>query len=150
MADQNVIAITGRIGQDPTLRQAGDTQVLSFNVANGIYKKGEGDYNTRTTWYTVTVFGARAATLEGLLHKGSRVGVTGVHSLRPYTDKDGNERQSNEINASEVTLMDKREDTDDQPQRTTARTQPASAPKARPAQRNTPQPVDDFDDSIPF
>jgi single-strand DNA-binding protein len=152
MADQNVIAITGRIGQDPELRYTADgSAVLSFSVANGVYKKGAGDYNQLTTWYRCTVFGARAETINNLIRKGSRVGVTGQHSMRSWTDKEGNERLSCEINYCEVTLLDSKgsNDTDSAATAPQQPAQRATAATSKPAARNVPQQATP-DEDLPF
>jgi single-strand DNA-binding protein len=150
MADQNVIAITGRLGQDSEMRFTPDgTAILSFSVGNGIYKKGAGDYNTLTTWYRCSLIGKRAESLNsmGALVKGARVGITGQHSIRTYNDKDGNERQSNEINVSELTLMDGKGDT--QPaERPQAQSRPNTQPTRQPA-RNVPSAIE-RDEDLPF
>ena len=154
MADQNVIAITGRLGQDAEMRFTPDgTAILSFSVGNGIYKKGAGDYNTLTTWYRCSLIGKRAESLNsmGALVKGSRVGVTGQHSIRTYTDKEGNERQSNEINVSELTLLDSKGDNSasNGTERPAERPQAARQSATRAPARNVPQAVDD-DSTLPF
>lgn len=148
MADQNVIAITGRLGQDAELRYTPDGQaILSLSVGNGVYKKGAGQYNTLTTWYRCTQFGQRAESIYnlGALVKGARVGITGQHSMRPYTDKDGNERLNCEINNCEITLLDGKSDSERQaaPQ---AAAKAAQHPVAR---KNAPQTIDD-DADLPF
>lgn len=150
MADQNIIAITGRLGQDAELRYTeGGMAILSLSVGNGVYKKGAGDYNTLTTWYRCSMIGARAESLYnmGALTKGARVGVTGQHSLRPY-EKDGIEKFSNEINnCNEITLLDGKRDNSDAP----APTQPARPPAQARTLRTTGivrQPINDED--LPF
>lgn len=147
MADLNNISITGRIGQDPEMRFMPDGMaILSFSVGNGIYKKGAGDYNTLTTWYRCSVIGKRAESLNNYLAKGSRVAVAGQHSMRPWTDKEGNERISCEINNCEVTLLDSKgsNDTDSPaaaPEKSTQRATGQSKPQpaARSNDRNVPQ-----------
>ena len=149
MADQNIIAITGRLGQDAELRYTeGGMAILSLSVGNGIYKKGAGDYNTLTTWYRCSMIGARAESLfnMGALTKGARVGVTGQHSLRPY-EKDGIEKFSNEINNCEITLLDGKRDASE----ASAPAQPARPPAQARTLRATGivrQPINDED--LPF
>lgn len=151
MADQNVIAITGRLGQDAELRYTSDGQaILSLSVGNGVYKKGAGEYNTLTTWYRCTQFGARAEALHnlGALVKGARVGITGQHSMRPYTDKEGNERLNCEINNCEITLLDGKSANNNNPSAPQA---PAKAAQRQPpvARKNAPRSIDE-DEDLPF
>ena len=155
MADMNSITLTGRLGQDAELRYTAEgTAILSFSLGNGTYKKGAGDYNTLTTWYKVNMFGGRAESVYnlGALVKGARVGVIGVHSMRPWTDNDGNERLSCEVAANEITLLDGRNGSTDNSagkpaQKPVERSQAASRPTPAPT-RNKPAPVTDED--LPF
>lgn len=148
MADFNSIGVSGRLGNDPDMRfTAEGTAILSFNLANGIYKKGA-ENNTQTTWYRCTIFGKRAETLNEMLSKGSRVIVNGTHSLREYTDKDGNPRTANEIAVNELTLLDSKNGNASENTATTRNT------PQKPAQRATGQatrnvPSDDLSD-LPF
>jgi single-strand DNA-binding protein len=151
MADLNNISITGRIGQEPTMRFLQDgTAILSFSVANGIYKKGAGEYNSLTTWYNCSVMGKRAESLNNFLSKGSRIAVAGQHSMRPWTDKEGNERLSCEINNCEVTLLDSKASNDTDSAASTpqngARQATGQNSKPQPAARNVPQ----QDEDLPF
>jgi len=156
MADVNNITVTGRLGQDAEMRYTAEgTAILSFSIGNGTYLKGAGDYNTLTTWYRVTLFGNRAESLNriGALVKGARVGVTGVHSMRPWTDKEGNERLSCDINANDVTLMDGKGDNsaaNNGHEKPAERPQAAKAP-ATPRQpaRNVPSKIES-DEDLPF
>lgn len=154
MADQNIIAITGRLGQDAELRYTeGGMAILSLSVGNGVYKKGAGDYNTLTTWYRCSMIGARAESLYnmGALTKGARVGVTGQHSLRPY-EKDGIEKFSNEINNCEITLLDGKRDASEAsaPAQSTRPTTQQRTSHTMPVARNVPQPIDEDLDGLPF
>jgi single-strand DNA-binding protein len=55
-----------------------------------------------TEWFSVTCWRALADHAAMSLHKGHKVIVTGTFSTRTWTDKDGVERVSNEIDASSV------------------------------------------------
>ena len=81
------ISITGNIGRDPELRQAGTSQVLKFSVADSeyIYKDG-----SPSQWYSVEVWGKSAGRLAGLAkHQGHRLRQL---VQRPYTNKLNEER----------------------------------------------------------
>ena len=63
-----------------------------------------------TTWYSVTAWGGTAKGLttlaqRGLLAKGARVVVAGTLISREYTDRNGQQRTSLDVNANSVELV---------------------------------------------
>jgi single-strand DNA-binding protein len=136
--DFNKIIVSGRLGGEPEMRYTeSGMAVTTFNIANGQYDRNA-ENNELTTWYRVSIFGKRAEAANQYLNKGSKVLISGAHRIRKYTDKEGNERQSNEITADDFTFMGGKGDT--------ANAEPAERP-AKPA-KNAPQPV--TDDDLPF
>jgi single-strand DNA-binding protein len=75
--------VTGNLGKDAELRDAGGEKVLSFNVASNRKVKG----NDVTTWVSCSVWGKRAAALANHKSKGKRVAVTGELSTREHNGK---------------------------------------------------------------
>lgn len=97
MPNHSNITITGHLGSDPQTNQAGNTTATSFSVA---VNTGYGERKV-ATWYRVSIFGKRGETAAQHLTKGDAVTVSGELQNRPWTDKDGNERMSLEVNASQ-------------------------------------------------
>jgi len=120
-------SLIGNLGGDPDLQySASGSAFLRLNVAtNGRVRTQAGEWEDRTEWVRVTVFGQRAESLSTLLKKGTRVYVSGRLEARPWTGKDGQEKAGLEVVAETVEFMSSRQD-DDAP-----RQQPARA--ARPA-----------------
>lgn len=75
--------ITGNIGKDAEIRNAGGTPVCSFNVAS---KQGFGDKAT-TNWFRCSIWGTRAEKLGPYLLKGVNVTVSGELELSEYDGK---------------------------------------------------------------
>src|SRR3546814_19940448 len=96
----NIITIAGRIGQDATTREVGDSTVTSFSVADDQKLRGE----KVTMWWNCSLWGARGTALEQYLSKGSNVTVAGVASFRSY-EKNGETRTSAECKVSEISLQ---------------------------------------------
>ena len=94
----NNISFVGRLGREPDLKNVGDFTVLEMAVANNT---GFGDKQV-TNWFKCTVWGKKANSLCQHLNKGSHVFITGELSLRKYTDKDGVEKMSPEVNVSNL------------------------------------------------
>ena len=82
------VSITGNVGKDPTLRQAGQSQVLKFSVADTEYvysKEGEAP----PQWYNVEVWGKSGERIADFLSSGTKVTVHGQLVQRPYEGKNG-------------------------------------------------------------
>ena len=100
------ITAAGTVGQDAELKfSASGTEVLSFSVAcrTGFDKQKN---ESKTTWVRCTMFGARAASAEAHLKKGTKVTVSGtVNEVRAYTNKDGTPGASLEVNVNDYALQ---------------------------------------------
>ena len=140
--------IIGNIGADPDMKySANGSPLLRFNLAaNYRTRTPEGEYQDKTEWIRVTVFGQRAETLSQHLRKGTKVYVEGRLEARPWTDNQGQIKAGLEVMANEVEFMSARQDGGDQMRPTnTVNRQPVSA-GARQAQGQD----DDGLDGLPF
>ena len=101
----NQVLIMGFLGADPELRMAaGGTAILKMKVATNESwqdKNKNNEWQERTEWHRVTVFGKRAETLAKFLRKGMCVTVGGAIRTTSY-DKEGQKHYSTEIIASQV------------------------------------------------
>ena len=107
------LSMIGNLGNDPEeLRYSADGRAfLRFNVAGNYRAKSqEGEWQDRTEWVRVTVFGRRAETLSQYLRKGTRVYVEGRLEARPWTDNQQQPRAGLEVVASDVEFMSSRAD----------------------------------------
>ena len=109
MAGEAIVTVVGNLGSDAEFRKTPKgTPVTSFNIANTPRKSINGEWvNGDTTWFRVFVWTYDAAGTATALHKGDKVIVTGRLQISKYTTKDGEERQSLEINADTVGLVPK-------------------------------------------
>jgi single-strand DNA-binding protein len=127
--------ITGNLGKDCRLGEAGGTAVCNFTVA---VKSGFGK-NEQTLWVDCALWGKQAESkLPDYLLKGQQVAACGELGSREY-EKDGQTRTALTMRVSSIDLVGGKSDSSPGP------SQAAPAPRA-PA----PGPVDDFDDDIPF
>jgi len=108
----NKIILVGNLGRDPELRYTPQgTPVCSFTVATNEKRKDRaGEMQDVTTWFRVTLWGRQAETASQYLTKGRPVYIEGRLRLEEYTDKDGNKRQSLEVNASDIHFIGGRGD----------------------------------------
>ena len=101
------IHFLGTLGSDPengTTPNGADN--LKFRAAVN-HRQGQTE---STTWYSVTAWGSTAKGLttlaqRGLLAKGARVVVVGTLTSREYTDRNGQQRTSLDVNANSVELV---------------------------------------------
>ena len=130
----NNITIAGQLGKDSELKQVGQDQVLSFSVADSQGREKP------TIWWNCQLWGKRATSLQQYLTKGQAVTVSGSVSQRTYTDKNGQEKISQDVRVNDVALQGgKREEAPRAPQ----------ARQAPPKAQNSG--FDDFPDSdVPF
>lgn len=138
----NCWSFTGNLGNDAEQRSTpnGDA-VVTFSVG---VKSGFGDRAT-TTWARCAMFGKRGESVAPYLVKGQLVGVTGELSAREWDDKSGQKRTSIEVRVSDLTLLGKR----DGSQQSESHAPRQQAAPQKPAASNGGG-FGDFDDDIPF
>ena len=91
----NKIILTGNITKDAELRYtANDKAYSKFCIANN---EGYGD-NKKTNFLNCTLWGKSAENISRFLTKGQKVLITGKIELGKYTDKEGIERTTVDIN----------------------------------------------------
>lgn len=108
----NKVQIIGRLGRDVELRQTPSGQsVASFTVATDeSYTSRDGQKVEQTEWHRINIFGKQAELCGRFLGKGSLVYVEGRIRSRKWTDKEGIERTSTEINADRVQFLDRKQE----------------------------------------
>src|SRR3954465_4601815 len=108
-------SVIGNLGTDPELRHSpSGAPSLRVNVASNFRARTpEGEWEDRTEWVRVVVFGQRAESLAQYLRKGMRVFVDGRLEARPWTDRENRVRAGLEIVASDVEFMSPRQADDE-------------------------------------
>ncbi len=102
----NKVIITGNLGHKPEIRKAkSGLSIVNLRVATNERVKDGDNWTDHTEWHSVVVFGKQAENCEKYLDKGSKVAVEGRLQTRQYEDKEGNQRKSTEIVASNVEFM---------------------------------------------
>jgi single-strand DNA-binding protein len=106
----NKVMIIGNLGRDPELRFTPNGKaVASFTVAvSRIGRDAQGERTEETEWFRVVAWERLAETCNEFLKKGMKVYVEGRLQTRKYTDREGQERTSVEIVASEMVMLDSR------------------------------------------
>lgn len=103
----NKIIIVGNLGRDPELRYTPQgSAVCNFSVATNEKKRDKaGDLQDVTTWFRVTLWNKQAENASKYLTKGSPVYVEGRLRIEEWTDRDGNNRFTLEVNATDMQFI---------------------------------------------
>jgi single-strand DNA-binding protein len=161
MASVNKVILVGNCGRDPEIRYLPSGQaVANVSVATSSRRKDKntGESIENTEWHRVTFYDRLAEIAGEYVKKGQPIYVEGRLKYGKYTDKDGIEKNTVDIIATEMQLLGKREGmggpADDEapaPRRAAPAPAPrASAPAPRQAPAKASSGFDDMDDDIPF
>ncbi|MFY8083191.1 MAG: single-stranded DNA-binding protein [Rubrivivax sp.] len=159
MASVNKVILIGNCGRDPEVRYApSGAAICNVSIATSSRRKDKtsGETIEDTQWHRVTFYDRLAEIAGEFLKKGRPVYVEGRLKYGKYTDKDGIERNTVDIVATEMQLLGGREGGtgggEDMGGGAPARSTPAqrSAPTAKPAPAKSATSFDDMDDDIPF
>ena len=150
MASVNKVILVGNLGADPETRYMtnGDA-VCNIRLATteSWKDKTSGEKKEITEWHRVVFYRKLAEIASQYLKKGSQLYLEGRIRTRKWTDKEGQERYTTEIEATEMQMLGKREGQG-------APTTCDSAPDARPApaggKSGSKPDFDNFEDDIPF
>lgn len=119
MASLNRVTIIGNLGADPEVRQttSGDS-VTSIRVActETWTDKASGQKKESTEWVNVTFYRKLAEIAGKYLKKGSQVYVEGRMKTDKFTDKNGVEKYSTKVEASEMKMLGGKGEAQSQPQ----------------------------------
>ncbi|HKY46163.1 MAG TPA: single-stranded DNA-binding protein [Pyrinomonadaceae bacterium] len=107
MSNVNKTIIMGRLGNDPETRYTKDgTAVTEISVATSEkWKDKDGQQQEHTEWHKVVFWGRQAEIAGEYLRKGHLVYLEGHNRTEKWTDKDGVDRWTTKIRASELKLM---------------------------------------------
>lgn len=150
----NKAILVGNLGRDPEIRYSpSGAAVANVSIAttDSWKDKNTGEQQERTEWHRVVFFGRLAEIVGEYLKKGSQVYVEGRIQTRKWQDKEGNDRFTTEIVASDMQMLGGRgggagggggsvEDFN----------QDAGYSGGGGGGASSSGPADDFDDDIPF
>lgn len=148
----NKVILVGNLGRDPEVRYTSSgAAVANVTVATSENWKDRntGERQERTEWHRVVLFGRLGEIAGEYLKKGSQVYIEGRLQTRKWQDRDGQDRYTTEVVASDMQMLGGRggggEGYSAGP--------PADAYEPAAAQGGGPAgniPDTDFDDDIPF
>ena len=112
MASVNKVILVGNLGADPETRYtASGDAVCNIRLAttDSWKDKSSGEKREMTEWHRVVFFGKLAEIAGQYLKKGSQVYLEGRIRTRKWQDKDGQDRYTTEIEATEMQMLGSRQ-----------------------------------------
>ena len=104
----NLVILIGNLGNDPETRYlpSGDA-ICSIRLATteSWKDKSSGEKRESTEWHRVVFYRKLAEIADQYLRKGSSVYVEGRIKTRKWQDKDGQDRYTTEIEATEMQML---------------------------------------------
>jgi len=161
----NKVILVGNLGADPETRyMPSGGAVTNVNIATSEQWKDKqtGQPQERTEWHRVVFFNRLGEIAGEYLRKGSKVYVEGSLRTRKWQGQDGQDRDTTEIVASEMQMLDSRggggqgqgsypsQSQGDPGQQANYQQQAPSQQKAPAGGSAPPSDFGDFDDDIPF
>lgn len=142
----NKVILVGNLGADPEMRympSGGAVANVTIATSESWKDKQTGVSQERTEWHKVAMFNRLAEITGEYLKKGAKVYIEGSLRTRKWQDKNGQDRYTTEIIASEMQMLDGRG--------AGAGAASMGAPMAREeSQMPAMAESEEFDDQIPF
>ena len=129
----NKVILVGNLGQDPEGRFTPQgTAVTNLSIAtNESWKNQNGEFQDKTEWHRVVMYGKMAETATEYMRKGMMVYVEGRLQTREWEDQNQNKRRTTEVMCDNFTMLGRRGD--------------SASPSSSPSKKS-----DDDDDDLPF
>jgi single-strand DNA-binding protein len=112
MASVNKVILVGNLGADPETRYtASGDAICNVRLATteSWKDKNSGEKREITEWHRVVFYRKLAEIAGQYLRKGSQVYIEGRIKTRKWQDKEGQDRYTTEIEATDMTMLGKRE-----------------------------------------
>lgn len=148
MASINKVTLIGNLGADPEVRYTPDGDAvctLRLATTDKWKDKTTGDMREMTEWHRVVIFRRLAEVANDYLKKGALVYIEGRLRTRKWQDKEGHERFTTEIEASEMKMLGSARG-DAKPDATAPNDEASASPKQKTAY-STPV---DWNGDVPF
>jgi single-strand DNA-binding protein len=103
----NKVMLIGNLGADPETRFTQDgTCVCNIRLATTEkFKSRDGEPLEKTEWHRVVLWARLGEIANQYLKKGARVYIEGKIETRKWQDRDGNDRYTTDIRASEMKML---------------------------------------------
>lgn len=147
----NKVILVGYLGRDPELRYTPQgSAVCNFSIATNEKRRDKaGEMQDVTTWFRVTLWEKRAEAAAKYLTKGSPVYIEGRLRIEEWTDRDGKNRYTLEVQGTDMQFISSGRGGDDYHADQPAETDFAP-PTISSSSGEAAKPAPANDDDIPF
>lgn len=107
----NKVILVGNLGRDPEVRYSPNGSAVAnctLATTESWKDKNSGEKQEKTEWHRVVFFGRLAEIAGEYLKKGSQIYVEGRLQTRKWQDKEGHDRYTTEIVASDMQMLGSR------------------------------------------
>ncbi len=106
----NKVILLGRLGKDPELKYIpSGAPVANFSIATDeVWIDRNNEKQKRTEWHRIVAWGKQAEFCGEYLSKGRLLYVEGRLRSRTWEDRNGNQRTTTEVNATDIVLLGRR------------------------------------------
>ena len=111
MSSLNLCQFIGRIGKIETRYLSNGDAVTNCSIAvNETWKDQNGEKQERCEWVNITAYKKLAEIMQSYCIKGMQIYVSGKMQTRKYTDKNGIERYTTDIIATDMRMLGGKKD----------------------------------------
>jgi len=148
----NKVTLIGRLGQKPELRYLPQTEsaIARFTLATNerYFNPSTNESDIRTEWHRIVAWRKLAEFCEKYLTQGKQIYLEGKLRTRSWQDKEGNKRYTTEIEAQNIVLLGRREETEVQEEE---QSYPEPSTPSDSSEEEEKVPVEgEEDDEVPF
>ena len=113
----NKVMLIGNVGRDPNVRylegntpNAQGRKVATFTLATTErFRDRNGETRENTEWHNIVAWGQPADVCERFVRKGTQLYIEGKLRTRKYTDAQGVEKYTTEVNVDTLQLLGRRD-----------------------------------------
>lgn len=107
MASLNKVQLIGNLGKDPDTRYTtrGDAVCNISLATTDTWKDKNGQKQDKTEWHRVVLYRGMAETAQQYLKQGAQVYIEGKLVTEKWEDKDGKQRYSTKIEATDMKML---------------------------------------------
>ena len=157
MASVNKVILVGNLGADPEVRYMSNGEAIAnvrLATTESWKDKNSGEKREVTEWHRVVFYRKLAEIVGQYLKKGSSVYIEGRIRTRKWQDKEGQERYTTEIEATEMQMLGGRQSaassSGGEAEYGGSMPSSSSGGGSRPAPAKKAPSFDTMDDDIPF
>ena len=104
----NKVMLIGNLGADPEIKYSpSGTSISNIRLATSENRKNsDGEWEERTEWHRVVMYGRQAEICKDYLRKGSKIYVEGRLQTRSWDDQDGKKHYMTEVVGFNMVMLD--------------------------------------------